>query len=335
MATLKAKLAKAEQQLQNQVIVDQFGEDKGAFQLRALYTPLTPSENGSWFAVTAAGGLQIGERAELSPSFTRVGDVAFRWRTDASCPEIFCRPSQDHVQDFGRKLRKEAKAAAEPIKAGGASSFRALAAVDDRMDLVDSDGENETRKSKDLDVRILPIRLDDSGERWRLLAESVSQNVAEDFDDWPLDNIRSCKKLLVDLRRAGKTFLQSHADWVTFSGVKEADRSIHEHRILSKALDLAVSYDQLQLVNLASFEVLVKRRMLIEQAYRGKNGIPSYPAAEFFMGYKDGEEGAYIDPELEKYVAKRQKEKNEFEKEMRVKREETAARNNAKGGGKG
>ena len=37
-----------------------------------------------------------------------------------------------------------------------------------------------------------------------------------------------------------------------------------------------------------------------------------------------------MDPELERYAAKRQKKKNEYDKEMRVKKEEAAAR--TKGG---
>eukprot|EP00972_Heterocapsa_arctica_P043759 6460418-Heterocapsa_arctica.AAC.1 len=59
-----------------------------------------------------------------------------------------------------------------------------------------------------------------------------------------------------ELRRSSKTFLTSHTDWVKNSGVRAADRSVHDHRVLSKALELAVSYDQLSVVNLSCLEVL-------------------------------------------------------------------------------
>eukprot|EP00972_Heterocapsa_arctica_P100613 14835545-Heterocapsa_arctica.AAC.1 len=117
------------------------------------------------------------------------------------------------------------------------------------------------------DCRILPVSLDGAGERWRTIDHALPVMFQQKFDDWPLDSVRSALYLMRELRRSSKTFLTSHTDWVKNSGVRAADRSVREHRVLSKALELAVSYDQLSVVNLSCLEVLVKRRMLIESAY--------------------------------------------------------------------
>ena len=53
------------------------------------------------------------------------------------------------------------------------------------------------------------------------------------FDDWPLDGVRSVRTVVKDLRRANKSFMDSHFDWARSSGVRPADRAVHEHRTLS------------------------------------------------------------------------------------------------------
>ena len=144
----------------------------------------------------------------------------------------------------------------------------------------------------------------------------------KEFPDWPLDNVRSAGFLLRELRRDGKTFAQSHADWVRCSGIRNNDRAIFEHKNLSKALDLAIGYDQLQVVNLASFECLIKRRMLIEKAYEGRPEAPRYEGAEHFMGYRDTDAGVYVDPAAVKFQAQKMKTQTDIDREFRLKKEE-------------
>ena len=311
----KARIAELERGGQG-ALADQGGEDGG-------YTPVVKDDAADWFSVTAVGGLRLGDRVRLPPSFCQVGDVAFRWCSTNATPEILARPPSDMREDFSQRLRSEAGRALPAQNAGGASGFRDQHG-DELTGVEDPAASSATDRR--LDVRILPIRYDEAGERWRLLQDSIGVVEQADFEDWPLDNLRSTKRLLTDLRRNNRTFMQSHSDWVEHSGVRDGGRSIHEHRVLSKALELALSYDQLALVNLASMEVLVKRRMLIEHAYQGRAATPSFAVADYFMGYNDVSSGAFVDPELERYAAKKLKERNELDKELRLKKEEAAAR---------
>ncbi|CAE8582272.1 unnamed protein product [Polarella glacialis] len=138
--------------------------------------------------------------------------------------------------------------------------------------------------------------------------------------------------MLRELRRNSKTFMSAHSDWVKNSGVQHSDRAVHEHRTLSKILELLTCCDQVALTNLAGAEVAVKRRMLIEQAYQGRPDAPRWDGAEYLMGYKDSEDGRYIDPEAVKYQASKLKEDSQIMKESRLKREEDAAKQGPKGG---
>ena len=174
------------------------------------------------------------------------------------------------------------------------------------------------------DLRILPVKFDEAGERARRLDETVPYVIEQEFEDWPLDAVRNTRYVMRQLRSGSRTWLTSHTEWVKYSGIRNTDRAIHEHKLLSKALDLAQSYDQLHMVNLACVEVLVFRRMLIESAYRGHPDTPKYTGGEYMLGYRE-DDAAIINPAALQYVSKKMKQDTEVMKEHRLKVEEEAA----------
>jgi hypothetical protein len=182
------------------------------------------------------------------------------------------------------------------------------------------------------DARILPILRDEGEERFRSIVETAADSHEKDFDDWPLDNVRSMKGALRHHRMVNQTFRQNHTPWKRSSGVRANDRSVHEHSVLSTAIDLAQYYDQLDIVNVACLEVLIKRRMLLEQSVEGRPENPSVAGAEHFMGYRDGEAG-YIDPAARAFQAARMREENAITREAGLRREELASA--GKGASKG
>ena len=151
---------------------------------------------------------------------------------------------------------------------------------------------------------------------------SASVISEQDFVDWPLDNIRSMKTVVRDLRRANKTFMSSHNDWAKNSGIRSSDRAVHEHRTLSKVLDLLQWYDQLNMPNCVAAEVALKRRMLLEDAYDGRPEAPQFEGTDHFMGHKDSESGKFVDKEAVRYRANMLKEESVVLREMRLKKEE-------------
>jgi hypothetical protein len=108
-----------------------------------------------------------------------------------------------------------------------------------------------------------------------------------------------------------------HLGCVAQSKIPEGDRAIHENEMLSRALDLAVCYDSLNIANLASFELLVRRKQLLAEAHSYSPSQPSYEGADHFLGtsYRPG--GAIVVPELTKHVAERMHQESQVLKEKR------------------
>ena len=59
--------------------------------------------------------------------------------------------------------------------------------------------------------------------------------------------------------------------------IPEGDPAIYEDELLSKVVDIAVRYDCLNIVNLASFEMIIRRKQLLAEAHVGN------PSAHFAL----------------------------------------------------
>ena len=152
-----------------------------------------------------------------------------------------------------------------------------------------------------------------------------------EYQDWPFLGERSMAPIMKDLKRAGKSWMTSHDDWIRSSGIRGGDRAVFEHRNISKALETATCYDQLNMPNVAAMEVLLKRRMLIEQAYSVNPDAPDYGGSEHFMGFKETTKGTFIHQGQVGYQAQKMKEETNILREQRLKRAELQAAAKAKG----
>ena len=100
---------------------------------------------------------------------------------------------------------------------------------------------------------------------------------------------------------------------------------MHEHHVLCKALHLAQGYDQLALGNIASLELINRRRQLIESAHSGKPDAPSFEAADSYMGSREAADGSLVDESLNRHVSQREHARAEIMKQTRLARDERAA----------
>ena len=117
------------------------------------------------------------------------------------------------------------------------------------------------------------------------------------------------------------------------------NRSRHEHRVLSKRLDLAFAHDGLNTQRLSCCEYLNRRRQLIEEAHREDPSRPNFEGAHIFMGEDEEVSGAYMAGALRAHVAAEMGKEAAILKERRKAREAkdaaakaTSAKNS---GGKG
>ena len=138
--------------------------------------------------------------------------------------------------------------------------------------------------------------------------------------------------------RASGGFMAAHDRWVVESRIELVSRSRYEHKVLSKALALAVHHDGLNIKRCVSFEYINRRRQLLEEAHREDPSRPSFEAAHLFMGEDDEGHGAHLSSALRAHIATEMSRAAAIQKERRKAQEarDTRAPNkNNKGKEKG
>ncbi|CAE7218022.1 unnamed protein product, partial [Symbiodinium necroappetens] len=121
-----------------------------------------------------------------------------------------------------------------------------------------------------------------------------------------------------------------HLAWAQQSRIPEGSRAIYEDETLARIMDIAISYDSLNVCNLACFELLVRRRQLIAEAHSHNPSAPSYEGADYWLGTLHRPGGAVVVPKLTEHVSRKLQADSQFLKERRKLEE---AKKQAKGDG--
>ena len=177
------------------------------------------------------------------------------------------------------------------------------------------------------DVRTLSVKYGLNGERLRNFREAIHETQVCEFEDFPFEP-RTTYDYMKAIASISESATAQHHMWIGASKIAEGDRSCYEDEVLARVLDLAVTYDSLNIANLACMELVCRRRQLISDAHANTPGAPSYTVAEHYMGqtYKQG--GGIVVPALTDFVAKKMQAQSQILKEKRKLAE-------AKGGKKG
>ena len=179
------------------------------------------------------------------------------------------------------------------------------------------------------------------GTRQRTMAEAVHAMIEVPTPaggPQPIQGPRTAAEWLRTAVAQGHTSLSSrHNKWVTECGIKHTDRLCYEHEVLSKAIDVAMVWDNSNIMNLWAIELVLRRVQLLEFAVSEDPANPSYDGATHFMGSYDSSGGGYIAPSLQTYVAAELGKTSAILKEKRKAREAKLARGKGanKGDGKG
>ena len=186
-------------------------------------------------------------------------------------------------------------------------------------------------RSASEDIRTMSVRYSANGDRLRNFKETVAEMQECEMEDFPFQP-RTCLEYLRAVGTVAESSVGQHNAWVQQSRIPESSRAVYEDEALSQILDTAISFDCLQVCNLACFELLVRRKQLIAEAHQFNPSNPSYEGAEFWMGsrYKSG--GAIVVPALTEHVAKQLQAESQILKERRKLAE---AKGTGRGGGPG
>jgi hypothetical protein len=184
------------------------------------------------------------------------------------------------------------------------------------------------------DVRVLPV-LWRGDKRQRPFGDAVERMECHDFGDSELEGGASTEWYLNKLMQTGMGPVARSRAWAHENGLACSDRSVHEHHVLMKVIQVAAERDQLNLMCLESFELLIRRAQVIEAAHSLNAASPDYSHAEDMMGWGVQRGGALVAPTLSRHTAAKAAERSCLLKEKRKHAEEMRLRKPPKGSAKG
>lgn len=179
------------------------------------------------------------------------------------------------------------------------------------------------------DLRTMAVKYLANGDRRRAFKEAVGEMSQVEMEGFPFSP-RTCLEYLTAISTVAESAHAQHLAWVQQSHIPDGSRAIYEDQVLAQVLDLAISFDCLQISNLASFEMIVRRRQLLAEAHSYDPSAPNFQGADYWLGNRYKQGGAIVMTSLTEHVAKRLQADSAILKEKR-KLEEAKG----KGGGKG
>ncbi|CAK0887158.1 unnamed protein product, partial [Prorocentrum cordatum] len=177
------------------------------------------------------------------------------------------------------------------------------------------DGAAAAAPLKSSDARVLPVLYDQMGQRFRAYTNAVGLLEEPRFDDFPVVGPRATLWLCKFIRDQGSVPRTRTEKWMRDAHVPDNDRVNHEHGSLMEILETALTYDQLDVSALASFEILSRRVQLLEEAYTSNPKAPRFDGSEHFQGL--GRKVAAVAPQLTSHVALQLQGEAAIQKERR------------------
>ena len=185
------------------------------------------------------------------------------------------------------------------------------------------------------DLRLIGHHVDSSDRRFIALRDAFPLLRQSDFKDWQFKGPRAVREFLGSIQESGTDLGNYHLQWVKNSGVNAHTGACHEHRNLVELVRLALCRDQLDVTNLMSVELAIRRVVQIEVAVSRNAGNPDYSGLEVLLENPLTETGAAATRSLDEWVTSRLKEKAQIAKQTRLFKEESSFASKNKGTGAG
>ncbi|CAK0811092.1 unnamed protein product [Prorocentrum cordatum] len=179
-----------------------------------------------------------------------------------------------------------------------------------------------SRSSEGGDLRTLGDHRDSAGRRRLPLPDAISLMRETSFDDWAMPGPRVAKEWLVSVRDGPGDLSSYHGQWVRRSGVSESSAVAHIHCVLCESVRLAIQTDQLDVTNLLSFELIMRRICQDETAVARNPRHPDYGGLEILLRAPTTEQGQASANKFTEWVTGRLKEQAAIYKQIRLWNEE-------------
>lgn len=258
--------------------------------------------------------------------------------TEAAHPELedegwfVAEPSHDR---FGLRLTDDEVNVAALMTSKGIAELNGIEVFVERV----SSGELVEWKKKlsgeGEDLRTLGAHFDSQGRRFvpfrdgvRLLRNSPIPNFEIQGDRAAMEWVTAIVDNVGDI-----SLYQS--EWVRRSGVAEQSMVAHIHFLLCEVVRLAVCVDQLDISNLACFEMIIRRLITDEIAVARNCRFPDYGGLELLMSTSISKQGHAVPARFNEWVTARFKEQAAILKERRLWKEEAGSARPYGGGSDG
>ena len=267
-------------------------------------------EECQWLAMETAHGIEIHTQVGWTNGSVSRGIRAVMWLGPGSATEgekvICCYKSrssslEDDRPSFESTLAKDTTPPLTPRR------------IDPELD----------------DARIfLPLSYDNKGKRHLDFSAGLAKMTEEAMADFPLLGERSLSWLFQYVRSNGGSFDSRHTKWVMEQSMEKESMSSIIHDILGTALEVSITYDQLDSSNLACLELIGRLYQTIEET----NGTLAIEGLHHYFGRDTGSglrKGIALAPVLARHAVGQQAKETAILKERHKAREE---KENEKGG---
>ena len=199
------------------------------------------------------------------------------------------------------------------------------------VDPEELDGEKD---DGELDARVLTLKRSANGERARRFVDSLGELTQTEWGGWPVRGPRSTAWCLNFIGEQDTHPRARHTKWRTECDLTVMDPGVAEHELCMRLLDVALTFDQLNITELASFELICRRAQLAEFRYKDRLLGEGADEDEYlFMGVGETRGLVMVSPNLEDYLATQLSKESAVMKERRKMREERQLSRASAGGG--
>ncbi|CAK0867752.1 unnamed protein product [Prorocentrum cordatum] len=182
------------------------------------------------------------------------------------------------------------------------------------------------------DLRVHPIMIDSMARRNRPFSDSLALLTETPWADWPVRGPRTLKWVCHFLAANGGSPVARHHRWKTDCRLS-SEGGVDEHLRICTALENAVCFDQLNVTEMVSFELLGRALQIIEEKYRERLAGAADPArvdTNLYLGTEPARGNCCACPALQTRVSQELAQEHAILKERRKAREERAAAQTAK-----
>ena len=166
------------------------------------------------------------------------------------------------------------------------------------------------------------------GQRRREFRSAVSLLLESAWDGWPVAGPRTtlwCCRFIAENDLSPKA---RHVRWRQMTGLNENDAGVSDHEFCLRLLETALTFDQLQVGELASLEIVMRKAQLTELKHRDRVVSADFKVESdehLYLGTGKTRGLLMVCPALEDYVAAELHRESSAAKERRKMREERQA----------